>query len=135
MRIFSLIACLCCLMLTACVGSSSDKTLDPTPPSEQTEAVKDKAEIPLGAPVAHVLKILGPADTTDSAEGGREIWRYSGKKAEYVYVSKSSGVQALVLGSYIREPEAASPGQTLLLTIVFDSAKKVADFNFALMSF
>ena len=139
MRIFSILACLFCLSLTACVGSSPDNTLDPAPTSGQakvqSETQKDKIEIPLGMSASQVLKILGAADSTEIAEGGREIWRYSGKKAAYVYASKSDGVQALVIGNYIREPQASDPGQVVLLTVVFDSAKKASNFNFAIMAF
>ena len=117
------------------MGSSPDNTLDPAPKSGQAEVQQEKIEIPLGMPASQVIKILGTVDSAEAIEGGREIWRYSGKKATYVYASKSDRVQALVIGNYIREPQAGSPGQTVLLTVVFDSAKKVSDFNFAIMSF
>ncbi|MCC8193679.1 MAG: hypothetical protein LIP28_03425 [Deltaproteobacteria bacterium] len=136
MRIFPIIACTCCLLLAACNGSSPEGTLDPVPPSErQTPVHSDKIEIPLGSPVSRVLDALGPADSTETWEGGREVWRYSRKKADYVYASKSGGGQTLVIGKYVREPQPESPGQPLLLTIVFDPAKKVVDFNFSLMGF
>ena len=135
MRIFSILVCFFCLSLTACMGSSPDKPLDPASSSAQVEVQKDKIEIPLGMSVSQVLKLLGTADSTESIGGGHEIWRYSSKKAAYVYASKDSGIQALVVGNYIREPQLDSPGQAILLSVVFDSAKKVANFNFAIMGF
>lgn len=135
MRIFQILACACVFLLPACTGSSSDGTLDPTPAPEQTIVEANKIELPVGSPVARVLKALGPADATEHASGGREIWRYSHKRAEYVYASKAGGIETLVIGKYIADPQAESPGQSLLLTIVFDPAKKVADFNFALMAY
>ena len=135
MRIFLVITCLCCLLLGACTEPSPTGTLDPTPSSEQTATQKDRIEIPIGTPLSHVLKTLGTADTIEAADNGREIWRYSGKKAEYAYFSKNTGTQTLIIGNYLNDPHPGAPGQTLLLTIVFDAAKKVADFNVALMTF
>ena len=136
MRIFMILACACVLLLPACSGSSADGTLDPTSQETgQPAARQAKIEIPIGSPVARVLRALGPADATDAASGGREIWRYNQKKAEYVYSSKTSGTDTLIIGNYDPNPQPESPGQPLLLTIVFDPAKKVADFSFALMSF
>lgn len=134
MRILPILACACVLLLPACTGSS-EGTLDPTPAPEQTIVQADKIELPVGSPVARVLKTLGPADATEQAAGGREIWRYSHKRAEYVYASKAGGVETLVIGKYVADPQPESPGQTLLLTIVLDPAKKITDFNFALMGY
>ena len=141
MRIVPIFVCICALMLplvlTGCFGSSTsaDPEAGSSGGSQQTVAVQDKTEIPIGAPVSRVVKDLGPADSTDVTDDGREIWRYSGKRAEYVYASNSGNVQTLVIGRYIADPQPESPGQGLLLTIVFDNAKKVADFNFALMRY
>ena len=131
-----LLACACFLLLPACTGSSSDGTLDPTPSETgQTAVQQGKIEIPVGSPTSRVLNALGPADSTEAASGGREIWRYNQKKAEYVYSSKTGGAATLIIGNYVRAPQPESPGQPLLLTIVFDPTKKVVDFSFALMAF
>lgn len=124
-------------MLAGCVGSSAsaDPEAGSSDDSHQAAAVQDKTEIPIGAPVSRVIKALGPADSTDVTDDGREIWRYSGKRAEYVYASNSGNVQTLIIGRYIADPQPESPGQGLLLTILFDKAKKVADFNFALLRY
>ncbi len=136
MRIFPILLCVCFLMLTACSSSSSNGTLDPEPSVSDSQTVtREKIEIPKGASVSRVLDLLGPADATDAAGNGREIWRYIYKRAEYIYVSNSSAVQTLVIGNYNPSPVSGDPGQTLLLTIVFDSGKKVSDFNFALKAF
>lgn len=137
MRILPIFVCACFLMLSACTGSSSEGTLDDpaSQGAEQASARQDKIEIPIGAPVARVIDALGPADSTDVTDNGREMWRYSYKRAGYVYTSNAGGVQTLVIGNYIAQPAAESPGNTLLLTIVFDPAKKVADYNFTLLSY
>lgn len=137
MRIFPILVCACFLMLPGCFGSSSTGTADAPSADEGSQTVtrQGKIEIPVGTPVARVLKTLGPADSTDTTDDGREIWRYSHKRAEYVYASNSGNVQTLILGGYIADPQPESPGQALLLTVVFDRAKKVADFNFALMAY
>lgn len=122
-------------MLPACVGGSSEDTLNPEPVETRTVANQDKVEIPVGMPSAQVLKLLGPADATESAGNGREIWRYSQKRAEYAYFSNSGNAHMLVLGKYIANPTPDSPGLPLMLTIVIDPAKKVSDFNFAQMAY
>lgn len=124
-------------MFAGCLGSSTSTgaEAESSGSSQQTIAVQDKTEIPIGAPASRVVKDLGPPDSTDATDDGREIWRYSGKLAEYVYASNAGNVQTLVIGRYIADPQPESPGQGLLLTIVFDRAKKVADFNFALLRY
>jgi len=124
-------------MLAGCFGSSTsaDPEAESSGISRQAAAIQEKTEIPIGSPASRVIKALGPADSTDTTDDGREIWRYSGKRAEYVYASNSGNVQTLVIGRYIADPQPESPGQGLLLTIVFDKAKKVADFNFALLRY
>lgn len=137
MRIFPIFVCACFLMLSACTGSSSEGTLD-DPASQATEQAstqQNKIEIPIGSPVSRVLSALGSADSTDVTDNGREMWRYSHKRAGYVYTSNAGAVQTLVIGNYIAEPTPESPGNTLLLTIIFDPAKKVADYNFTLLSY
>ena len=136
MRIFPILTCACFLLLAACTGSSSNGTLDPEASATDSQTVQqEKIIIPKGATASRVLSLLGPADSTDMADNGREMWRYTHKRAEYVYVSNSGAVQTLVIGNYNPSPNPGDPGQTMLLTIVFDAAKKVADFNFALMAF
>ena len=117
------------------MGGSGEDTLDPTPAESRTAVSKDKIEIPMGMPSARVIQLLGPAGSTESAGNGREIWRYTHKRAEYAYVSNSGNVQTLILGKYIADPTPESPGQSLMLTIVLDPAKKVADFNFAQLAY
>lgn len=141
MRIYPLFVCACALVLAGCMGSSAPETArDPASgqaveSTAQAATLREKLEIPIGAPVSRVLRDLGPADSTDMTDDGREIWRYIYKRAEYIYVSNAGNVQTLVVGGYIADPQPESPGQTLLLTVVLDPAKKVADFNFALMAY
>jgi hypothetical protein len=135
MRIFPILACACLLSLPACSGPSSGGAPDIAPAPGQTLARADKIELAVGSPAALVLKALGPADATEPAGGGRELWRYTGKRVEYVYASKNGGAATLVIGGYVADPQAESPGQSLLLTIVLDGARNVADFNFALMAY
>ena len=137
MRIVPILVCVCALMLAGCFGSSTSADPEAGSPDDtlQNVAVQDKTEIPIGAPVSRVIRDLGPADSTDVTDDGREIWRYSGKRAEYVYASNSGNVQTLIIGRYVADPQPESPGQALLLSIVFDKAKKVADFNFALLRY
>ena len=138
MRIFPILVCACFLTLTGCIGSSTNGTLDAPSSGAETQTAatqQGKIEIPVGAPASRVLRDLGPADATDMTDNGREMWRYTYKRAEYVYVSNTGSVQTLVLGKYIADPAPESPGHSLLLTIVFDQAKKVADFNFAIMPY
>ncbi|MDL2209929.1 hypothetical protein LJC26_03900 [Desulfovibrio sp. OttesenSCG-928-O18] len=133
MRIFSLFAVLCCFFLAACTGSSDSGSLDvEKADSKQIASAPDKIEIPVGAPASRVLQLLGQADSITAGANGREIWRYSGKRAGYVYSSNSNNVQMLIIGNYSR---GGADGVPLLLTIVFDPAKKVVDFNFAQMAF
>lgn len=140
MRIFPILICACALLLPACFAASPEKTdpalsSDSASESDQAAANADAIEIPIGSPMARVLKALGPADATDYPDGKREIWRYTHKRAEYAYTAKTGGAATLVIGKYIVAPQPESPGQRLLLTIVFDAAKNVADFNFALMAY
>lgn len=135
MRIVPILLCCCALLLPACVGGSSEGTLTPEPGESQTIAAQDKVEIPMGTPSAKVLRLLGPASSTEAGSNGREIWRYTHKRAEYAYVSNSGNVHTLILGKYIADPTQDSPGQSLMLTIVLDPAKKVADFNFAQLAY
>lgn len=133
MRVFPLLICAGVLMLPACLGSSSEDTLEnPAAPAEVTPVKQGKVSIPLGMSSAQVLKELGPADSAEALGDGREMWRYSGKKAGYVYVSKEP-VQTLIIGEYSADTGPDVPGQRLLLTVVIDRSKKVSDFNFALM--
>lgn len=140
MRILSIFSIVCCLFLVACSGSSTTSTLDvDKADSKQIDRFSNKIEIPVGMKDAQVLQLLGPADSTDADDSGRHIWRYSGKNAEYVYVSNRDNEQTLVIGNYIAEPSfepgKESPGLPLLMTIVFDPAKKVVNFNFSQMAF
>ncbi len=135
MRIVSLCCiCVCFLMLAGCGGSSPEGTLDPSPATPEPVAT-DKIEIPTGATASAVIKLLGPADATEPGGNGREIWRYANKRAEYAYVSNRGNTQTLVLGKYTADPEADTPGQSMLLTIIFDATKKVVDFTFSMMAF
>ena len=133
MRIFSIFSILCCLFLAACTAGSDTNTLDPDKAdTKQTATLPGQIDIPVGTPAARVAQFLGPADSTDSSDQGRQIWRYVNKRAEYVYFSNTGNVQTLVLGKYSRE---GGEGLPLLLTLVFDSAGKLIDFNFAQLGF
>jgi len=134
MRILSLSAVFCCLFLAACAGSSDSGSPDmEKADSKQIAAAPDKIEIPVGAPASRVLQLLGPAEDIEAGPNGREIWRYTGKRAGYVYSSNSNNVQTLIIGDYSRD--GTSGGLSLLLTIVIDPAKKVVDFNFTQLAF
>lgn len=134
MRILSLLAVFGCLFLAACAGSSGSAPPDPDKAdSREIAAAPGEIEIPLGAPASRVLQLLGPAEDVKPGPEGREIWRYSGKRADYVYASNSNHVQTLVIGEYSHG--GGSGGLPLLLTIIFDPTKKVADFNFAQVAF
>lgn len=130
----------CCLSLAACSGSSTSSTLDVDKvDSGQTSAFSKKIEIPEGMKDVEALQLLGPADSMETDGSGRQIWRYSGKRAEYVYVSNRDNGHTLVIGNYIAnpvyEPGKESGGLPLFLTIVFDPTKKVVNFNFSQMAF
>ena len=137
MRILSLLTVLCCLSLAACTGSSDagspDVNKTDKADSKEIAAAADKIEIPVGAPASRVIQLLGPAEDIEAGANGREIWRYTGKRASYVYSSNSNNVQTLILGDYSRD--GSSGGMALLLTIVIDPAKKVVDFNFTQAAF
>lgn len=135
MRIFALLPVFCCLLLAAC-GGSETATLDADKAdSKQVAEQQDQIEIPIGTAASRVVQLLGPADSTENLADGRQLWRYSQKRAAFVYTSNSGNVYTLIIGKYIREPGAKSPGLPLMLTLVFDSARKVADFNFAQLTF
>lgn len=142
MRVPLLAALLSCFALTACMGGGADtQTLD-APDAAQTApaqtasaATVDKIEIPVGTPEARVLQLLGPADAVESGGDGRTLWRYTGKRTEYVYVSNATNVPVLIIGKYEREPNEKSLGLPLMLTLVFDPARKIVDFNFAQISY
>lgn len=137
MRVRTFAAFLFCLTLTACMGGGSDtQTLDtPAPGPAASAPSAAQIEIPVGTAEARVLQLLGPADAVEAGENGRVLWRYSGKRAEYVYVSNATNVPVLMIGKYIRQPDAKSGGLPLVLTLVFDPARKVIDFNFAQIGF
>lgn len=136
MRILAVFSAFCCLFLAACTSGSDTNTLDPdkADSSQNTEAAS-QIEIPIGMAASRVLQLLGPADATDTDDSGRQMWRYSGKLAEYVYVSNSDGAHTLVIGKYIRNPSEKSFGLPLMLTLVFDQGRKVVNFNFAQIAF
>lgn len=125
-------------MLAACTGGSETATLDPASTSasgsERTEpSTSGEVQLALGTPSAQVISLLGPADSTAPMDGGRQMWRYTGKRAKYIYVSNADNKQTLIIGNYSRDGSGA--GLPLLLTVVLDPAGKVADFNFSQISF
>lgn len=139
MRIYSLFLFFligCCLFLAACSSSSATSTLDQdrADSSQITETPKT-IEIHIGMKDTAVLQLLGPADTVETGADGRSVWRYSGKRAEYVYVSNRDNGQTLVIGDYAAGssggPGGYPSGLPLLMTFVFDPSKKVENFNFA----
>lgn len=135
MRVFSVFSLLCCIFLTACVGGSSETAALNADPQSSEGVVEAQAliTIPIGATEAEVTQLLGPADSVADADGGRRLWRYAGKRAKYVYASKANNAHALVIGEY--STDSASQGLPLMLTLVFTSAGKVVDFNFAQIAF
>jgi hypothetical protein len=140
MRILTIFSIICCVFLAACSEYSTTSTLDvDKADSKQAAEFAGKIEIPVGMKDAQVLQLLGPADSSDTEESGHHIWRYSGKRAEYVYVSNKENGQTLIIGNYIAapsyEPGKESGGLPLLMTIIFDPSKKVVNFTFAQMVF
>ena len=132
-RFFTTFIITCCFFLTACTGGSDTATLDPgkadTVQPAQTGAVSDEIRLAVGTPSAAVISLLGPADNAETMDNGRQMWRYSGKSAEYIYFSNADNVQTLVIGKYSRT--GTGPGLPFLLTVVLDPAGKVIDFNFS----
>lgn len=123
----------CCLVLAACAGGSETATLEPDKAdSRQVAAMADQIAIPVGAPSATVISLLGPADSTMALDDGRQMWRYSGKSAEYIYVSNADNRHTLIIGKYNRNGGSGLP---LLLSVMFDPAGKVVDFNFSQLKF
>lgn len=134
MRILLFSAMFCCLVLSACTGASTSGSpaLD-TADSRDLATVPGIIEIPTGIPASRVLQLLGPADRTETLPDGRQMWRYTDKRADYVYTSNSGNVHTLIIGGY--KAEGQEGGVPLLLTVVLDPAKKVTDFNVAQMNF
>lgn len=128
---------LSCFAVTACTGGGSEtRTLDVPADSRTASTVaEDKIEIPVGTPESRVLQLLGPADAVENGGDGRTLWRYMGKRAEYVYVSNATNVPVLIIGKYQRAPDEKSQGLPLMLILVLDPARKIVDFNFAQMAF
>lgn len=134
MHFFKTFLIVCCLMLAACTGGSETATLDPDKAdSREIAAVTGETRLALGAPSAQVVSLLGPADSTAAMDNGRQMWRYTGKRAKYIYVSNADNVQTLIIGEYSRDGSGA--GLPLLLTVILDPAGKVADFNFSQLNF
>ena len=137
MRTLSIPALFCCLLLAACGGATGGASpeLDKADSRQVTE-LPGAIEIPVGLPVNHLLQLLGAADNTERADAGRELWRYFGKRAAFVYVANRNNTQTLVIGGYLASPASTAPaGLPLQLTIVIDAAKKVANFSFAQLTF
>lgn len=137
MRIFLAAGLFSCLLLTACGGSepsSASLDIDSKAPST-TERASEKIEIPQGMSANRVQELLGQADSVDTAANGNTIWLYTGKKAQYAYSSSMGNVHTLVLGGYERTPATDSEAASLRLLIVFDSSRKVVDFNFTQLNF
>ncbi|CAK7022645.1 MAG: hypothetical protein DELT_02475 [Desulfovibrio sp.] len=140
MRIFSVLAIVCCFFLAACTGSSDTDTLDvDKADSKQVAALADTTVISVGMTDSHVLQLLGPADTTDADGEGGQFWRYYGKRAEYVYASNQDGTPSMIIGEYnanpVIEPGQMPTGLPLIMTILFDPAKKVVNFTFSQIAF
>lgn len=136
MRVHIFVVLLSCFAVTACMGGGSDtQTLDTPAAQTDSAAAMDKVEIPVGTPESRVLQLLGPADAVENGGDGRTLWRYTGKRSEYVYVSNATNVPVLIIGKYERAPDEKSMGLPLMLTLVFDPARKIIDFNFAQIAF
>ena len=134
MRFISIFSVACCLTLAACTGGSNTATLTPDKAdSREVATLPDETRLALGLSPAQVISLLGPADNISPADDGRQMWRYIGKRAKYVYVSNADNKQTLVIGEYSQDGSGA--GLDLLLTVVMNAAGKVVDFNFSQIAF
>ncbi|GHV53798.1 hypothetical protein FACS1894206_05220 [Deltaproteobacteria bacterium] len=140
MRIVTLFSFFC-LLLVGCVGGTGGAA-KPSPveadkaDSQEIAAISGTIEISIGMHKNRVLALLGTATDISKDEKEREVWRYNGKRAEFVYASNRNNVQTLVIGGYMPSPTLEERGgMPLLLRIVLDPAHNVADFNFSQINF